>query len=158
MKRIDAILNHDKYKKAMQLNKELEKNRIYCKHGITHQLDVARITYILTLEQGLLVDKEVIYAAALLHDIGRFEEYRKKVSHETVGAAIAGEILSDIGFHEKEISLIIDIIKKHRTTNQETRLQELFYQADKLSRNCFLCQAIDTCKWDEDRRNKGIIV
>ena len=36
-----------------------------------HFLDVARLAWIAGLEQGLGLDKEIVYAAALLHDIGK---------------------------------------------------------------------------------------
>ncbi len=43
----------------------------YCRHGLEHLLDVARISYIQVLEDGLDYDENVLYAAALLHDIGK---------------------------------------------------------------------------------------
>ena len=49
-----------------------ELNRKFCCHNIEHSLDVARIGYIMILEQNLNIDKELFYAAALLHDAGRY--------------------------------------------------------------------------------------
>ena len=51
--------------------KKFEHDREFCCHQITHLLDVARIAYIKNLEAGLGIDKELIYTAAILHDIGK---------------------------------------------------------------------------------------
>ncbi|MGI6684337.1 MAG: HD domain-containing protein [Bacillota bacterium] len=66
------------------MNEQQEINREFCCHQMQHALDVARIYYILFLEKyqdgissdlkNMSVDqtKELIYATALLHDIGRW--------------------------------------------------------------------------------------
>ena len=51
MIRVDRILNHPEFQKSMRLIRILEKERIFCCHGMEHLLDVARIGYILNLEQ-----------------------------------------------------------------------------------------------------------
>ena len=35
-------------------------------------------------------------------------------------------------------------------------LPGLFYRADKLSRNCFLCPAQEDCNWPEEKKNLEI--
>lgn len=102
MERIDKISDHPLWKWHMAQLKEAEKDRIFCKHGIEHLLDVARIAYIENLEQNCGVSKEWIYTAALLHDIGRFLQYSKGISHEEAGAELAEEILKDCGFKQEE--------------------------------------------------------
>ena len=74
MDKINEIFLNDKYVKLLNELNELEENRVFCKHGIEHFLDVARIAYIKVLENKLSYSKEVIYAIALLHDIGRVLE------------------------------------------------------------------------------------
>ncbi len=161
MKRIDDILANATFKEHLDRIKEAEVDRIYCLHGIEHLLDVARISYIINLEEGLGFDKEVIYAMALLHDIGRNLEYQEGVSHHEAGGVIALDILREVGFRENECNLICDAIKNHKELkigeNQKT-LNYLLYKADKLSRNCFECKAYRSCYWDESKKNKGIIV
>ena len=44
-----------------------------------HFLDVARLMYIYNLEDQAGFSKEMIYAAGLLHDIGRYEQMKKRV-------------------------------------------------------------------------------
>ncbi len=75
MERIDKILAHPEFQVYMRRIREQERTRVFCLHGIEHSLDVARIGYIKNLEQGLSFRQDVIYAMALLHDIGRCEEY-----------------------------------------------------------------------------------
>ena len=81
MKQIDQIMAHPLFKEAMCGIEDAEQDRIFCRHGMEHCLDVARILYIMVLERNLPYRKDMIYATALLHDIGRYEEYRGQVSH-----------------------------------------------------------------------------
>lgn len=161
-------MKNESYQEAMLKNEAHERNRIYCLHDFSHQLDVARITYIMSLEKGLNVKKEVIYATALLHDIGRYVEYEGIMPHHEASARIAKKILEATGYEKEEIRMIVETILNHRNKmdstekeldfNTNAEFSKLFYQADKLSRNCFTCQASATCKWPQERRNKEIIL
>ena len=75
MKRVNAILDAPLYRRCYARLEELERERIFCCHQMTHLLDVARIAYILNMEQDMGLEKEVIYAAAVLHDIGKYAQY-----------------------------------------------------------------------------------
>jgi len=158
MKRIDQIMAHPVYQHQLRCIEELEQDRIFCKHGLSHALDVARILYIMVQERSLSFDREVIYAAALLHDIGRAEQYEKQVPHHEAGAVIAGQILADCQFDRQEMLLITEAIRSHQTMagEAEDSLNELLYQADKLSRNCFHCRAQEECYWEQEKRNRAI--
>lgn len=173
MERIDRIQNHPLYVMNQQRINELEQNRIFCCHGVNHSLDVARIFYILVLEQGLSYKKDIIYATALLHDIGRGLQYMEKVSHHETGARLAQEILNDCDFVEDEIAMIVEAIAGHHTGNAYLQdgisvqvddavkednilFTDLFYKADKLSRNCFDCKAQEECYWSQEKRNLQI--
>lgn len=72
MKRIQAVYSHPLYQKQFALLTNAEKDRIFCRHTMEHFLDVARLMYLYNLEEHAGLDKELIYAAALLHDIGRY--------------------------------------------------------------------------------------
>ncbi|MGN0436143.1 MAG: HD domain-containing protein [Wujia sp.] len=161
MNRVDKIINHALYKKYMAEIKKAEIDRVFCLHDINHSLDVARICYILNLEEKLDFDKELIYAMALLHDIGRVEEYVKGVSHHTAGAEISEEILRACGFENGETQIICQAISNHKSASEDIdrrSLGFLLYRADKLSRNCFDCSAYEQCYWSENLKNKGIVV
>ncbi|MBU5454410.1 HD domain-containing protein [Caproiciproducens sp. MSJ-32] len=155
MEKVNKILSHPKYKKLLEELKLLEKNRIFCKHSLIHFLDVARIAYIEVLEKGLNYKKEVIYAIALLHDIGRVIEYKEGIPHNIASAELAREILKDIEFSEEDKDMILKCIIDHRNENTDC-LSKIIYDADKFSRNCFDCVARDLCKWSEDKKNKII--
>ncbi len=161
MKRIDDILEHPEFKENIKRINEAEIDRIYCLHGIEHLLDVARISYIINMEENLGYNKEVIYAMGLLHDIGRNLEYQQGVSHHQAGGEIAFEILKDVGFCEEECKMICQAIKNHKEPmdgEDEKSLNYLLFKADKLSRNCFNCKAYDSCYWEVSKKNKGITV
>lgn len=155
MNRVNEILNNKKYKRLLEEIADLEKDRIFCKHSLAHFLDVARIAYIEVLEKQLNYNKEVIYAIALLHDIGRGLEYKEGIPHHIASALIAKDILKDIDYTEEEKSQIIKCIEEHRTGSEDS-LSEIIYKSDKLSRNCFNCNSIKLCKWTNEKKNKGI--
>lgn len=164
MKRVNQILFHHKYQHALEQIKIWERNRAFCRHTLEHFLDVARLAYIHCLEQKMDVKKDVIYAAALLHDIGRHEQYDKDIPHEVASARLADEILPECSFSEDERLQIRQAILGHRGSkeNKESKkdgacdLKRLLYQADKASRNCFACAAREDCHWPHDKMNMEI--
>lgn len=161
MKRVNAVIAHPLYKKYYTRLEVLERGRIFCCHQMTHLLDVARIAYIRSLEENLKLDKEIIYAAALLHDIGKSLQYEDKIPHETAGEKIASEILNSLPenctFSESEKERILTAIRGHRKLRDNPELLErLLYESDKASRTCFTCPSRTECNWSEDKKNKEI--
>jgi uncharacterized protein len=156
MERVNKIYNSETYRQELVYIISDEKDRIYCKHNLEHFLDVARIAYMLNLEQELGYDKEVIYAIGLLHDIGRHKEYESGFNHHLASANLAEDILKDAGYDEKERTMICDAILSHRNRTKMNKLNEIIYAADKMSRKCYACGAIDTCKWSSNKMNKQI--
>lgn len=157
MDKINEILTNDKYKKELKEINELEKERIFCKHNLEHFLDVARIAYIMCLERNLQYSKDVIYAIALLHDIGRAEQYKNKnISHDEAGIAIAKDILAETSYTEEEKNIILKGIYSHRDDNEHIEILNIIYKSDKVSRMCFNCNAEDKCYWDYEKKNKII--
>lgn len=155
MKRVDKILKHPVFRACMKKNSECEKDRIFCRHDAAHFLSVARIGYILNLKKKVRQKRELIYAAALLHDIGRYRQYEEGIPHEKASAALAPEILKDCGFGRKETERIVDAIKNHRNAGirKEKSLRGILYQADKLSRECYICPAEQACNWKNNQKN-----
>lgn len=160
MERLHKIYAHPLWKLHMDQLREAEKERIFCKHGIEHLLDVARIAYIENLEENRHVAKELIYAAALLHDIGRYAQYSQGISHETAGVEIASEILKDCEFKREEQDQILAAIADHRNgeTKRDESLAGLINRADKKSRMCGFCMASSQCNWNETKKNYVIKV
>lgn len=89
MDRVNRILHNPKYRECVEKNRKYEEERIFCRHDMSHFLDVARLSWIENLEKGLGIEKELIYAAALLHDCGRFRQYEDGTPHELAGAQLA---------------------------------------------------------------------
>lgn len=158
MERVKQIMEHPLYQYHQQRIEEAEKDRIFCRHGREHALDVARILYIQILENGLSVKKDVVYGTALLHDIGRWEQYEKQIPHHEAGAKIAGSILAECGYTEDEIILITDAILAHQVSDSEDgqAFNALLYKADKLSRACYKCEAKAECYWEDSKKNEFI--
>lgn len=156
MDKINEILQNDIFKLNMEKLEKLEENREFCRHGINHSLDVARIAYIMTLENGLDYSKDIIYAIALLHDIGRVMQYEKGVSHHEGSVILAEEILKNTSYDDEEISIIIEAIKNHRNKENASEFNKLIFKSDKLSRNCFMCKSYDECYWDSNKKNNII--
>ncbi len=146
MERVNCILEDIDFLKYVAKTKKLEEDRIFCHHDLNHLLDVCRISWILNLEEKLLIDKEKIYAAALLHDIGRWVEYETGQDHAIASGELAENILDRCGFSDNEKVDIIRAIKNHRKKEHSTDLSRILYKADKLSRPCFNCEAISQCK------------
>lgn len=159
MERIQKILNHPIYKEHMEAITKAEADRIFCLHNMSHFLDVARIAMILNDELELTVSKEWIYAAALLHDIGRDEEYRSGIRHEEASALIAPQILMECGFDDNETHVIVNAIRNHRNKNivNDADLNGLLYRADKASRPCFFCPVEAECRWSDEKKNKELL-
>lgn len=157
MKRVQAIRSHPDYKTYLMLNEKQEANREFCCHNFQHALDVARIYYILWLEEDKEKalkelanmpkeeSKELIYAISLLHDIGRWKQYMDQhLDHAEEGAVLAKPILQDANFSPYEIDLALEAIRAHRNPHA-VGLGLLLYRADKLSRNCRDCKVRDKC-------------
>lgn len=180
MDRLDRILHHPLFIQYMQANTVCEKERVFCRHDMAHVTDVARIAYILFLEQRQVLDgekasgraagvlsenilhgkstvycKELIYAAALLHDIGRHVQYKTGKKHAEAGAELAPEILRDCGFEASEIAQIVSAIAAHgdKTSMEEASLNAILAKADQLSRACYRCEAAAQCNWSAERKN-----
>lgn len=160
MDRINKILNHHLYRTYMEQNEQAEANRRFCRHNIGHFLDVARIGMLFNLEEGYGLHKELVYGAALLHDIGRFRQYEDGTPHELASAELAPQILSDCGFDNKETDVIIEAIRNHRNAavKEKRNLTGLLYRADKASRACYVCSVAKECNWSNRKKNQDLIV
>lgn len=181
--RVNRILGDEEYLKYIHEIEELERDRIFCRHNMEHFLNVARIACLLDHEDSYDVSKpvdshdalkpagspdtskpigshgtsswaEIIYAAALLHDIGRGHEYLTGVRHEEESARLAPPIIRRAEFNDEEEGLIISAIANHRNKEcPEGRLDSIIYRADKLSRPCYYCKASQLCHKTDDKKN-----
>ncbi len=172
MERVNKILNHDLFLHNLEQNLIAEENRFFCKHDLPHFLDVARIGCIIREREQLQLDEELIYAAALLHDLGRNRQYTDGTPHEQASCEIADVILKDCDFSDAEKQIVLFAIAGHRGKDSTTfmgnaavgrkveadlgtisLLSRILYQADKASRPCFCCKASAQCNWPMEKRN-----
>ena len=161
MKAVEAVRSHPLYQEHLARLAELERDRVFCRHGIGHLLDTARIAWIFNLEYNLGFRKEAVYAAALMHDIGKDEQYERGIPHEEASARIAREILDDMGaaFDESECDAIVAAIREHRRLPEgASLLGTMLYDADKASRTCFACPAREDCSWSSEKMNLSVRV
>ncbi len=154
MQRCNKIYNHPLYQKCLERIAEKERDRKFCLHNLAHSLDTARLGYIMILENSLNIDKELFYAAALLHDAGRYSGK----PHNESGADFASRIMPDCGFTDSETETVCNAIRGHRTKTDGLDFACVLYAADKKSRMCFCCEAADECYWESDKRNNEIEV
>lgn len=159
MKRVELLVNDPLYREYLQRNFDEEKDSQYCMHDFRHHLDVARITYIMVLEQndlnyfiresglsGKLAAKEVIYAAGLTHDIGKWYEYQTGVDHASYGAKLGRALLPRVYFNPNEVDIICRAIFEHRNISVDMSfLGERLHRADNLSRVCLDCEFSHQC-------------
>lgn len=181
MDRVNRIMKHKLYLEYINRIKAHEQDRIFCKHDMGHFLDVCRLAEIewLTFRiqetetkqdavsngqsgvkngESIQVNRELIYAAGLLHDIGRWEEYENGVRHEIASAGLAPGILRECDFAQRETEEIIFAISNHRNKEikEENSLAGFLYRADKKSRACFSCEAENECDWSDSKKNLEI--
>ncbi len=159
MEKVSCLTRHPLFLEKMEQLKKLEKNRQFCKHDIQHCLDVARGCVILNEERMLGFSREMLYALALVHDIGRAEQYLHEIPHEEASAQLAERILEDCGFEKAVVRQMIKAIRYHRGGNDAGDvLTALLIEADKRTRICFACEARMECNWPEERKNDRIYI
>lgn len=146
MERIQRILEDPEYRSHVDATARAEVTRIFCRHDLPHFLDVCRIARIFQLEQGLDLDLDHLYAAGLLHDIGRWQEVADGRDHAPASAELARPILARCGFSDDEIRSISEAIAAHRSLDHPSDLARILYEADKASRLCLTCNARGQCK------------
>ncbi|KLU62035.1 bifunctional uridylyltransferase/uridylyl-removing enzyme [Peptococcaceae bacterium CEB3] len=148
MRRLNELIQSPAYQASLAKTAAREKERVYCKHGFDHLLAVARIAYAYLLERKETdYSREIVYAAALLHDLGRWVEYQTGEDHASAGARLAEPLLKASGFDARESALILTAIKEHRRKGEKdlSPLGEALALADDWSRECRDCGAQNAC-------------
>lgn len=157
MFRVNRLLKNQEFLEKIKQLEQLEQDRQFCRHGWEHSMDVARVMALLNVERELGFSKEFLYALALIHDLGRVDEYVSGIPHEEAGMALAQRLLPSCGFDAEEIAAIADAIGGHRDKNvSKSVLTGLLVEADKKTRLCFQCKAREQCKWPENKKNMTV--
>ncbi len=163
MEKIEKIINSVFFQDCLEKNIIAENERAFCGHHFEHLLTTARLTYILLLEKGIpFISREMAYAAGLLHDIGRWHEYRTGADHAARSAELAEAILLEAGFTGAERLLIQKAIAQHRLKegNPEHRspLSKALARADSLARTCFRCSSSGQCNKFEQQPHRETLL
>ncbi|MGI6119072.1 MAG: HD domain-containing protein [Desulfosporosinus sp.] len=148
MARVNQLLQLEDYISYIEKIDEMERDRLFCKHGFEHGLNVAQIAYAYLLEkEELSISKESVYAAALLHDIGRWVEYQTGEDHAEASARLALPLLEACNFRSDEIQVIIKGIREHRRHHEDnlTLLGAALALADDWARDCRQCSVQAQC-------------
>ena len=157
LSRSHRILEHPLFLQEYDRLQRMEQGRVYCCHSLSHFLDVARVCWIGVLEQNLPLSKDVVYAAGLLHDIGKGLQYEFGTPHHEASCRLAQTILPECGYSTEETQAIVQAIRLHRLPSSEgAPLVRLLYEADKKTRLCFCCAAGQDCNWPEEKKNHTI--
>lgn len=173
LKRVQLILQDELFIEYINRNTHEGQEHPFCKHDLAHMIDVARIAYILVLENhdleyfvqaanlsGKMAAKEIIYTAGLLHDIGKWEEYDSGADHAAFGSQLVRDLLPRLNFNENEINIIARAVFEHRNINEEMSfLGERLHRADNLSRVCSQCSDKQYCiKFENAEKGSTLLV
>ncbi len=159
LNRIERIKRDPYYVNCLGLNGRCEKYRVFCRHDYQHMLFVSRISVEIVANTvgldgfadlsglpGTPEAVEVIGAAGLLHDMGRWLEYDAGEDHALAGAGMAVKVMERAGFNKREIDVAVRAIGEHRRAGPGTSLLgRVLCLADDLSRPCGGCGAVGDC-------------
>lgn len=159
MDRIEKLKADPLYLECLSNNGLRERDREFCRHDDQHMLLVSQISCQIISEtagfagfarrEGLPGPEEaaeVVRAAGLLHDMGRWKQYDSGENHAPAGARLARGVLKRAGFSPAEIRIITRAILEHRRAGPGAScLGRVLCLADDLSRPCGSCGARSGC-------------
>jgi uncharacterized domain HDIG len=116
----------------------IERHMLACmKDGAHDKQHVYRVLFAaLDIAADCVVDRDVLIAACLLHDIGRDAQFKDpRLDHARVGADMAFEYLSAQGWPEAKAGHVRACVRTHRYRNDdepESLEAKILFDADKL--------------------------
>ena len=79
----------------------------HCNRVYKMSMDIAEV-------EGLVIDEDVMFASAYIHDIGAFEPYKKTdVDHAERSGQLTEETLNNLKFPQEKIKQVKDVIDHH---------------------------------------------
>lgn len=106
----------------MWKNRLRNKVREYLKnYSATHDYYHAQrvLNYSLKIAKKIKCDKEVLFAAALLHDVGCKNHEKEDHNHSFFGMRLANKWLKTIDFPKKKIDDVVEVIRLHDNCHWE---------------------------------------
>lgn len=71
------------------------------------------LKYALAISKKIQADRDIVYAGALLHDVGYQNNAKDEGDHYKLGIKIAQKWLPEIGFPKDKIEEVLDVIRLH---------------------------------------------
>lgn len=97
--------------------------------GIRHSMRVYETS--LELSQHLVLDNEVLYIAALFHDIGKYPTYAlPNVDHPLRSKGVAAAYLQRNAFSPEKIPKVLEVIETHMYYSEPGKSDEAVYMRD----------------------------
>ncbi|WP_432666624.1 HD domain-containing protein [Wukongibacter baidiensis] len=121
-----------------ELYQKIENYMLSCMSDSVHDCQhIYRVLYMaLDIGKKLNIDRSVLIAASLLHDIGRDAEYNdSSLDHAVVGANMAYEFMIELGWEETRANHVKECIITHRYRTDlppESIEAKILFDADKL--------------------------
>jgi uncharacterized protein len=102
--------------------------------GYSHCLRDYQLAKVLAAQDRVLLDDDVLYAAAYLHDVAALPPYEKPhVDHAEEAARIVGSLLSGTGFPMTKIDAVREAIRTHMFNRKPLGPEALYlHDADAL--------------------------
>ncbi|HWQ43786.1 MAG TPA: HD domain-containing protein [Desulfosporosinus sp.] len=104
----------------------VEKSGAHPGWGVKHCFRVFHLAK--ELSNNLTLDDEVLYASALLHDIGKYPIYTiKNIDHALRSKGVAANLLQQMMFSPNKLPKVLDAIENHMYYSEPGRSDEAVY-------------------------------
>ena len=154
MERYQKIVRNKRFQREYQRLEEKEQDRRFCRHNMEHFLAAARISLYQSFWKTAGDIQRCYLWYRFLHDLGRMAEYETGNLMRSWRGSCRG-ILRSADMSRWRLNRLQTSIRGHRRKGQKDpdSFADVFYQADKLSRDCIHCRVREECYWPEDRKN-----
>ncbi|MEW6727304.1 MAG: HD domain-containing protein [Bacillota bacterium] len=115
------------------LNRLIHKEGTHPAWGLAHCSRVYKLAW--QLGTGHDLDDDVLWAAAMIHDLGAYPALRQNgVDHAARSAQVAGELLPALGFPSAKLAQVLSVIRGHMfyTPPADSPEARFFHDADVL--------------------------
>ena len=104
----------------------VEKSGTHPAWGVKHCFRVYHLAK--ELSSHLTLDDEVLYAAAMLHDTGKYPIYAlKNVDHALRSKGVTANLLQQMMFSPIKLPIVLDAVEKHMYYSEPGRSDEAVY-------------------------------
>lgn len=94
--------------------------------GVKHCFRVYHLSK--ELSSHIILDDEILYTAAMLHDTGKYPVYAlKNVDHALRSKGVTANILKQLNFSRTKLPIVLDAVEKHMYYSEPGRSDEAVY-------------------------------